>query len=390
MTQEKADAWKGARGSTLPMLYSKTSKGAVNTWLAWVENDEVVVRWGQEEGKQQTARFKCEATNVGRSNERDPNHQAVFEAHAKWKKQVLKKYHWSREHVLTTVNKKPMLAKKFADEEKKVTYPAMGQPKLDGCRCLAYMKDGKVYLQSRGGKPFTVHHIMEQLTGRIPEGVTLDGELYSHGTPLQTINSWVKRPQEDSEKLVYMLYDVIVDNDMEFMDALKRQRYLDAMFVTGHPHKDGVLANLPHVQRTQTVVLNTREEVTHYHDEWVMAGYEGAIVRLMKGLYRYAYRSSDLLKLKAFEDDEFEIVGWERGKGKFLNVPTFVCISPKAVDPEDNTFKATFKGDESERAAMCDIADQQIGKQLTVRYFNYTPDGKPFHGHGIAVREPGT
>ena len=385
MTLEKAAAWDGRQGTALPMLYSKTSKGAVNIWLAWAEGDEVCVRWGQENGKQQDARFKCEATNVGRVNERNPEQQAIFEAHAKWKTQVRKKYHWDRDHVLNNVNKKPMLAKKY--EEKKVKYPVYAQPKLDGMRCFAYVKDGEVVLQSRGGKFFTVHHIQKQLTGRIPDGVTLDGELYCHGTSLQNINSWVKRPQEDSINLVYMLYDVVDDSCMESFPTEDRMQYLSDLF---GPREGAPLMGLSHVLHTQTVHAGTHELVKHLHDEWVKAGYEGAIVRLYGGNYRYAYRSSELLKLKAFEDDEFEIVGWERGKGKFINVPTFICRSPKAVDPNNALFGATFKGTEAERAAMCEIADQQVGKQLTVRYFNYTPDGLPFHGHGIAVREPGT
>ena len=373
--------WDGT--GTLPLLYSKTSKGAVNVWLAWVEGNEVCVRWGQEDGAQQDARFKCEATNVGRANERDPVQQAVFEAKAKWKKQVKKKYHWDKNRVMTVRNLKPMLAKSFDKEERKVEYPVHVQPKFDGVRCLAYLKDGEVFLQSRGGDPYTVHHIMEQLQPHLLDRVILDGELYCHDTSLQAINSWVRRPQEDSKNIVYMVYDAFVEMHPELeWDSRNTWRY--DMF------SKYWLSGLPHVIHVQTEVANNREEVKHYHDEFVKIGYEGAIIRLKHGKYRFGYRSSELLKMKEFIDDEFEIVGWERGKGKFYNVPTFICVSPKAVDPNNNRFGATFKGTEAERAAMCEVADQQIGKQLTVRFFNYTPDGLPFHGHGIAIREPGT
>ena len=371
------DEWNGE--GTLPVLYSKTAKGVVNVWLCWVEYDEVCVRWGQKEGAQQDARFKCEATNVGRSNERAPWEQAVFEARAKWKKQVKKKYHWDENHILTQRNLKPMLAKDFKKEEKKVEYPVHVQPKFDGVRCLAFRKDGGVFLQSRGGDPYIVHHIQEQLDACLPDGIILDGELYHHGTSLQTINSWVRRPQEDSVNIVYMVYDVFKEEEPE-LNWGERNGFKDTLF--GSLYAFHLCA---HVLEVQTALAHSREEVKHYHDEYVKLGYEGAIVRLTHGQYRFGYRSSELLKLKEFQDDEFVIVGWERGKGKFENVPIFHCRTK-----DGKVFGVTPMGTERERLEMLNKANTYLNKDLTVRFFDYTPDGIPFHPVGVAIREPGT
>ena len=60
------------------------------------------------------------------------------------------------------------------------------------------------------GKPIhSINHILKSIP--IKEGETLDGELYCHGEPLQRISSWVRKPQDNSMKLEYIIYD-IMDN----------------------------------------------------------------------------------------------------------------------------------------------------------------------------------
>jgi DNA ligase-1 len=374
------DDWDGQ--GTLPLLYSRTAKGAINEWLCWVEGPDVRVRWGQQDGQQQEARFTCEPKNVGRANSTTAEQQAVSEAIAKWKKQVKKKYHWDTGHVTTERNLKPMLAKDFKKEEKKVEYPVYVQPKFDGVRCMAFRKDGAVHLMSRGGDPYVVNHILAQLSAVLPEGIILDGELYHHGTSLQTILSWVRRPQEDSINIVYMVYDMFIEDAPD--------RTFDSRFLVEYEMNVSKLLRgpCPHVCTVQTAVAKDRGEVKHYHNHFVQLGYEGAIIRLRHGQYRFGFRSSELLKLKEFQDAEFEIVGYARGKGKFYNVPTLTCKMPNS----DKTFDATPKGTEAERLELLRRAEsgELIGKMFTVRFFDYTDDGLPHYPVGVAVREEGS
>jgi DNA ligase-1 len=132
----------------------------------------------------------------------------------------------------------------------------------------------------------------------------------------------------------------------------------------------------------QTSYAKDEAEVRHYHDEFVKLGYEGAIIRLSDGLYRFGYRSSELLKWKEFMEDEFLIVGWTTGKGKFTQVPIFTCVTKQGKE-----FEATPRGTEAERLAMLRQADALVGKKLTVRFLQWTDDGKPQHPVGVAIRE---
>lgn len=232
-----------------------------------------------------------------------------------------------------------------------------------------------MFLQSRGGDPYNVEHIKEELTPILPANVTLDGELYIHGASLQQINSLVKRPQVYSLSLLYVVYDCVQGDQVDVWTT--RQRHLKELF-------DGVPAHSS-ITLTQSWEVNSEEEVKKYHDVLVQNGFEGAIVRLHRGLYRFGYRSSELLKYKEFQDDEFEIVGWTQGKGKFRYMPIFRCVTA-----EGKPFDVMPKGSDKDRTDMLANADSYMHKMLTVRYFDMTDDGIPHFPVGIAVREPGT
>lgn len=363
----------------MPTLYAKSVTGAITQWTCWAEGSQVHVEWGQVGGQLQHAAFECEGKNKGRSNETSDSEQAIKEAISKWKKQVKKKYHVDPNHWEENRNLKPMLAKDYKKQKKAPTYPAHVQPKLDGVRCLAFLKDGQAHLLSRGGDPYVVHHIQGELRLALPPGYILDGELYHHGTALQTISSWVRRPQEASINVEYHVYDVYMEDEPE-MPWSKRFETLQHFFTSSLFH----FRELRSISLVETHVVNEHIELEQFHNDFVAEGYEGAIYRSLGGVYKFGYRSSDLLKYKAFQDDEFLIVGWKTGKGKFANVPIFECVCG------ERTFEVTPMGNEAERLEMLRTANESVGKMLTVRYFNYTPDGVPFHPVGVAIREPGT
>lgn len=375
--QFDAAAWDGK--GHLPVLYAKTATGAVNTWMCWVDGSCVCVQWGQQGGVLQVARFRCEPKNEGRANATSAEDQAIKEAIAKWKKQIKKKYFISSELATTSRNLKPMLAKDYHKERHKIQFPVHVQPKFDGVRCLAYYRqDGMVVLQSRGGDPYSVSHIQEQLA--VPlctrREVILDGELYHHGTSLQTINSWVRRPQEASASIVYMVYDIHYE-DVPGREWEARLRAKTEFFASAQQY-------MSHVAQVQTVQVTSHEHVQYYHDRYVEQGYEGAIIRLGHGQYRFGYRSSELLKYKSFQESEFEIVGWARGKGKFENVPTF-----RLKTADGKLFDATPKGTEQERLELLQNADSYAGRMATIRYMMYSDDGIPMYPLFICLRESG-
>jgi DNA ligase-1 len=375
------EKWDGERA--LPKLYSRTASGAINTWEVWLAKaGGVVVRWGQMDGALQTTVFQCERKNIGRANATSMVEQARREAISKWKKQLKKKYYMSLADAAgpaTQSRLRPMLAKKLEDRAGKFKFPVDVQPKLDGVRCLAQRIDGRVQLFSRGGDPYDVGHISTALEHNLVDDyVVLDGEIYSHGMSLQNIISLVKRPQEASLKLTYNVYDIASTEQEEPWHT--RRDSLDSWFEWAC--SEGLL---PCVKGVHTRSANSMEELKVAHDYYVEEGYEGAIIRLLDGVYRFGYRSSDLLKMKEFDDMEFELVGWDVGKGKFANVPIFRCRVPF----NGKLFDVTPRGTAEVRRELLTQAKSMMGKKYTVRYFGLTDEGVPRFPAGIGVREKG-
>lgn len=348
------------------ILYSRTAKDAVNTWYCFAEGPEVVTVWGQEGGQQQTARFTCEPKNEGKKNATTAEQQAVKEVKALYARKQKEKYSPDRDTAGETTRIKPLLAGDWAKHKSKISWPATCQAKLDGVRMLAMWSDGKVVLQSRRGDFYKVEHISKELETRLPKGLILDGELYIHGTSLQTITSLVRRPQLESRALQYWVYDTVVEDTpwVKRMDIL-RSFFYDSESVIFHMNR----------------LCKSEEEVIQAQIDFVEMGYEGAIVRNHKGLYREGYRSPDLLKVKSFLDGEYKIIGFKVGKGKFENVPVFRCVTE-----EGKEFDCSPKGTAEDRAQMLKEAPNLTGQFLKVRYFNFTDSGVPHFPVGLAIR----
>lgn len=266
----------------------------------------------------------------------------------------------------------PMLASKWKDIKKKVKYPVAIQPKLNGVRCLAmYDKDSnEVILASRGGKQYNVPHIKMQLESYfiLNQTLILDGELYFHGKPLQTISGEVRKENQCADWVEYHMYDIFDTkkkqsdrlNDLRIHGLILRGQYdAKSVFVVNH------------------YLANDEEDVKKYHDDFVSEGYEGAITRDFEGLYEASFRSSFLGKVKAFEDEEFELLGCEVDKDKTIG-DSFVFILKNNID--DQIFKARPTGTIQQKLAW--HQDQSwIGKKATVRFQERSTGGLPIQGH---------
>jgi ATP-dependent DNA ligase len=309
MNEYNPDSYTGV--GKLPTLYARAANDAVNQWTCWVNGPNVIVEWGQTGGTLQETSFLCEPKNTGRANATTAEDQAVKEAIAKWKKQVKKKYHTSVTAAQTSFNLKPMLAHEFKKRHDagKVQFPVDVQPKFDGVRCLAYRKNGRVMLQSRGGDPYDVEHIRAALETVLPyqPDLVLDGELYTHEVSRQNIISLVKRPQPESIDLGYRVYDIAFLSEAP-MPWHARRDFLAEWF---EMHEDA-LSTHP-IFEVASIEAHNAQQVKDLHDAYVKEGFEGAIIRQRQGMYRFAYRSHDLLKMKVFLEEDFEVIGWQRG-----------------------------------------------------------------------------
>lgn len=370
-----------------PKLYKKTSTGAIQEWQVYVDDTNgsptIVTKYGQLGGKIQTStEVITEGKNIGRSNETSPMEQAYLQAKSDWEKQLKKGYVDNEEDAedgkldaIIEGGIAPMLAHKFSEQGHKIKYPALVQPKLDGHRCIAQYRDGKVSLWSRTRKPITsMPHIIEALEA-IGCEQSLDGELYNHDyhNNFEDLSSFIRQeePQEGCEKVQYHIYDVPENMGMNKNRNEYLQNYLK-------PLAD----KYPQIHIVETIVVNDEDELMDAFDHFIAEGYEGCIVRNMSGLY-VNKRSYDLQKVKEFDDSEFKIVGVKVGtKGSMAGKAIFTCRLPNG-----ETFDCKMKGNMDELKKYADDPSLVINKILTVQYQGYTKYGMPRFPVGLRFRE---
>lgn len=247
----------------------------------------------------------------------------------------------------------PMLAERL-DKQKNFQYKNVwGQPKLNGHRNL--MNSDISY--TRGGKETTTIRDIEK-TQNLPYGMTVDGELYCHGYPLQTIASWARRKQPNTDKLKYYVYDIIIEDAPE----LNFKERFDILQEIIKPNERVIL--------TPTFKVESTEDTNKFFHGYRADGYEGLILRPEDQLYAVGKRSKKLLKVKHYEDEEFEVVGAHLSERSGL--PVFDLITDKGIP-----FKATIHGPHPQKFAIYKDIERHIGRKVTCEFESYTLDGKP-------------
>lgn len=361
-----------------PILYHKAKDNSIRIWEIWTEDNVIFTKHGHQDGKQQISEKKSEGKNIGRSNETTPAEQAALEAESIWKKKTDKGYKENPDD-LDDFKPLPMLAKKLDDKRKaKLEYPVWVQPKLDGVRAFIQVFPGQpVKITSRNGKVYDIPHISDAIpTDNIPgDGYILDGEVYVHGMTFQQVVRLVKKNRPESIQLQFHMYDyILVDDETDYTQRARMRQ--SAKWFLEHSVED----DFPVVE-TVSVIAENEAEIYEAHKKFIAEGYEGSIVRTNDNIYQFGFRSNGLLKLKDFLDDEFKIVGYSNGIGKFED-----CVIWRCVTKEGKEFNVTPKGTFEERKQFLTDADQYVGQFLTVRYFEETEDNIPRFPVGVGVR----
>lgn len=344
---------------THPEIYKIDSTGKTRVWYLEQIGSQYRTVAGILGGNLVTSEWTICSGKQGR----DDIQQADFEVEAAYKHKLTREYH----RTLDTIGAgahffKPMLAKEYAGWQG----PCFVQPKLDGARCIA-TKDG---LFSRQGKPFvSVPHIFEALRPifEYDPSVVLDGELYNHDlrNDFGQIMSLVRqsKPTADdlarSEQLVqYHIYDMPSHSGV-FSDRTYSLRVLRA---TRLPEAHG-----NSLQLVKTEFVTDPDQLDDVHANAMADGYEGTMVRLNQPYEQK--RSKHLLKRKEFRTEEFEVVSIDEGLGNWSGVAKSVTCRL----PDGRTFGAGIKGTRERAAELLG----ETHKEVTVRFFEYTPDGIP-------------
>jgi DNA ligase-1 len=351
----------------LNTLYSRAVNGKINEYTIEVENNKYRTISGYTDGVKTTSEWKvCSAKTYCTAEE-----QAMKEAVAMHRKKIET---GSFENISDIDNEtyfEPMLAHDWHKEKHKVKYPVFSQPKLDGIRCIV-RKDG---MWSRNGKKIiSAPHIYEAMKHLFESNPYLifDGELYADkfANDFNAICSLVKKTKptiedlNDSAKVIqYHIYDLPSHSDV----FTERFKALYSM----------VLPEVCVVVTTEQV--DNINDLLAYYEDYIVAGYEGQMVRLDKGYENK--RSKSLLKHKSFIDEEYTILDVVEGEGNKTGMVGSFLFENK----DGRRFNSSPKFNWEECKNMWVIKDQLIGKTATVKYFNLTPDGVPRFPYVIKI-----
>lgn len=293
----------------------------------------------------------------------------------------------------------------FNAKWKRITrFPVATQAKLDGHRIMAKLVGDQVKCRKpRSNRPFNntryQEHDLKPLFAFLPPGCQPDGELYHPDWSFETLSSVVKtettvHPQMD--QVIFYIFDLYTPTPMPFEDRYKilfnaYKRYIEEdpsrLDPPGSPGKGNTIRLV-----TYTLAYN-EADIDSFHDQFVELGYEGLMVRKLAGpnrtatsinesLYEPGKHSNNILKYKAFEDEEGIVLGVEAAGNTNDEANVIILTqSGKVVSMRP-------RGSAERRESWLNNPGQILLKPFTYRHQPpLTNDGYPRFPIGIDVRD---
>lgn len=323
--------------------------------------------------------------NIGRSNETNIVQQAIRNGISKWNTNFKKRKGAATDNArikpMALHSLPPQNSNKDFDIECKYWKEGVEvyvEPKIDGNRLIIHMcEGGKLDLYNRrGDSPRNpLPHIIAAATKIMEPGDYLDGELYIPGRQHQEINGLIMNESADASAIQYHVFDII-DTARPYSE---RRAILEKLNIK------------PPIFLVSNKKMSRMVDIKAEFYKYVKRGDEGMVVRYPEGMYQTAdgreVRSKHVLKLKELYDDEYEIVGYASGKGRFRGV-----IVWKLITPEGHTFNAKPAVTVVEGRALYDQMAVEFetnfkGKMMTILFLDKTNKNIPRFPVAHRVRE---
>jgi bifunctional non-homologous end joining protein LigD len=189
------------------------------------------------------------------------------------------------------------------------------EPKLDGYRIIASVRDGKVTLRTRHGNDVTAKYkvLVPQLKRQPANGLVLDGEIIATDEKgrqcFQCLQDYLKsagRPDgvedgvaDGTFPLIYYVFDIL---------------YLDGYDLRGIPlrHRKEILEKVLETGDHVKLIAYFEKDGETVYRAAVEKGLEGVVAKRFDSVYASGKRSPDWLKVKATLSDEFVVGGYSQ------------------------------------------------------------------------------
>jgi DNA ligase-1 len=260
--------------------------------------------------------------------------------------------------------------------------------KIDGARCIAIVdSNGDATFYSRTGKEFdTLGIVAGGIKALGITDVVFDGELClvddEGNEDFQGIMKQLKKKDHTIPNPSYKIFDMISHDEFYSKKGEKNKPYSIR------------LANLNEVMKKNECQCLTvlEQELIHndeHFQEWVKEaadyGWEGVMLRADEP-YK-GKRSKDLLKVKKFFDDEYEVVDVEMGPFRYVSngqETEETMLSCVMIKHKDHIVRVGSGFTIDQRQEFYCNPCKILGKQILVQYFEETKN----QDGGISLRFP--
>lgn len=256
---------------------------------------------------------------------------------------------------------------------------------VHNCRAIITNKG----MFSRQGKPIvSCPHIFEAVKFLFTafnenfedSKMVIDGELYNHDlkedfNEIISLTRQSKPTQADLDKSAKMIQYHIYDFPKN-LKYTERFHNLISLIKLDEKFKNTCIK---FVEGTKVTSFDHLDEL---YAQYIQDGYEGQMIRINEKGYENK-RTSQLLKRKEFQTEEFEIVSINEGIGNRSGMAGSITYRMK----DGRTFDSGIKGGVDHYISLLINASRYVGGEGTVRFFNYTPAQVPRFPVTIAVFE---
>lgn len=260
---------------------------------------------------------------------------------------------------------------KYVDFVNEVWYASR---KLDGCRCVLRIENGKATAWSRQGRHFETLSILEDEFSNLDiDNVVFDGEIClidSMGDEdFQSIMKQINRKNHTIDNPHYKIFDMVTIEEFDSQTGrVFEDRQLELHnFINSH--RD--------VIKHASINAQTRVESQQMFDELmnnaIKSNWEGLVIR--KNVEYEGKRTRNMLKCKQFNDAEYEVIAIEYGPFQVIeNGRAVERIVLSNIIIEHKGYKVSVGSGFSleQRVHYRKFPEELIGKTVTVQYFEET------------------
>lgn len=291
-----------------------------------------------------------------------------------------------------------MLAKTYTGKVWEKESVMLGQPKINGLRCLItasrnndMFKPYNLKFQSREGVVWnTLGNLEDYLLSVLPasfvdnmidEGWAMDGEVYLPGYSVNDINHFVKDATAPENKLLqYWCYDLAIENmSQETRDIIR--------YKIDHPTQrscsDEHINNKERLIILDSIPIDNNIQAVKMRDVYLGCGYEGLILRNPTTEYQFGRRRVGYMeKFKTATEGDFKII--DIYKEDKRNLPILLCQN----DINDATFETRLSSNFDFQEIVLNNKEEYIGKHIHAHFGERSGIKKvPFHIKDVKIKD---